>query len=330
MVHAEVLGWYGHKNCGDESYKLSFPKIFPKYKLNFTDNINKLTGKTLFVGGGDIVYDNMISKIATLKCEKHLFSVSLTSCDCLPKLKDVFSSISVRDRKSFEKLKSIGISATYLPDAAFALVPNKVRGSRILSQLFAEAGAEQYKKKVIVTFNAYLGPREAQLAREEIAFLKVAHDISGIADTTPASFVFLPFSTSSGCDDRVTNAFTAALCKFWKKNLVVYKDLPPQDILDIHSAADAVISTRLHGSIFSTIAGTPFVDLTHHNKNGDYLKSNGLNDWSVNYWSLDKEIVYQLLHSHLSNTEAHSRLLKIAAEHRKALSSFTDNWPFPK
>lgn len=328
MINAEVLGWYGHKNCGDESYKLSFPKIFPNYKLTFVEDINKLTGKPLIVGGGDIVYDKMVSKLQKLQCPKHLFSVSLTSCDCIEKLKTTFNTITVRDASSLERLKQAGTAAQYAPDAAFALSPNKNQGRKLISELFAEEGHELYKQVVIVTFNAYLGPSENKYARDYVTFTKVVQDLANIADNTSASFIFLPFSTSAGCDDRVTGGYISSLCKYWKKNLVIYKPLTAQNILDIHSAADAVISTRLHGSIFSTIAGTPFVDLTHHNKNGDYLKTNGLIDWSVDYWSMSRTQVKTLIQSHLTGITARSRLMKIASANKKLLEDFTNKWKY--
>lgn len=328
MINAEVLGWYGHKNCGDESYKLSFPKIFPNYKLTFVEDINKLTGKPLIVGGGDIVYDKMVSKLQKLQCPKHLFSVSLTSCDCIEKLKTTFDTIAVRDVSSLERLKQVNTPAQYVPDAAFALSPNKGRGHKIINKLFKEEDHELYRQIIIVTFNAYLGPQESKHTRDSVTFMKAVHDLAHIADNTPASFIFLPFSTSAGCDDRVTGGYISSLCKYWKKNLVVYKPLAPQDILDIHSAADAVISTRLHGSIFSTIAGTPFVDLTHHNKNGDYLKTNGLTDWSVDYWGMNRTHVKTLIHSHLADITARSRLMKIAHANKKLLTDFTSKWKY--
>ena len=52
-------------------------------------------------------------------------------------------------------------------------------------------------------------------------------------------------------DDRVSNGMVASFCKFWKKNVVLYDELEVQDALDIISAADVVISSRLHSTIFS-------------------------------------------------------------------------------
>jgi polysaccharide pyruvyl transferase WcaK-like protein len=293
------------------------------------EDVNKLTGKQpLIVGGGDIVYDELVSKVKNLKCPKHLFSVSLTSCDCINKLKSTFDTITVRDVSSLEKLKQISTPAQYLPDAAFALTPNRIRGHKLIAKLFKEDEHELYRQTIIVTFNAYLGPQEGKYTRDSVTFMKAVHDLAHIADHTPASFIFLPFSTSAGCDDRVTGGFISSLCKYWRKNLVVYKPLDPQDVLDIHIAADAVVSTRLHGSIFSTIAGTPFVDLTHHNKNGDYLKTNGLFDWSVDYWSLNRTIVKNLINSHLTDTKARSRLMKITNANKKLITEFTNNWKY--
>ena len=127
--------------------------------------------------------------------------------------------------------------------------------------------------------------RAGHLARDFITLQKAAQDIASVADNTSASFVFFPMSTGSPYDDRVANGLISSRCKFWKKNLCVYDKLSVQDTLNLVSACDAVISTRLHSSIFSVLANVPFVDLIHHDKNESFLRTCDLQEFGISYWS---------------------------------------------
>jgi polysaccharide pyruvyl transferase WcaK-like protein len=89
-------------------------------------------------------------------------------------------------------------------------------------------------------------------------------------------------------------------CKFWKKNLVIYDRLTVQKTLDMISTFDAVINTRLHSGIFSLISGVPFVDLTHHDKNKNFLETCGLQDFGISYWSFGSVQLASLLNRMLA------------------------------
>jgi polysaccharide pyruvyl transferase WcaK-like protein len=315
-----VYGWYGHGNCGDESYKLTFPKIFPSQELVFSDTIpSPFNYDTLIMGGGDIVYSNVIQKIKNLKCKKYLISVSLTSCDCIEELK-VFDFIAVRDQKSLDKLNANNIKAKLIPDLAFALTPNKKNGKLLLKNIFQSANCELYSKSIIVVINAHLCVKESLLAREEITFQSFIYDLAHVIDNTPASFIFVPFGTDQPHDDRIANSWMASKCKFWKKNVVIYEKYSPQMILDLFSAADMSICTRLHAGIFSIVGNTPFIDITHHDKTKDFMTTLGLDSWTSNYWNFDKNKIKDLISIHLSKNK--HNLLDIDRQFKKELIDF--------
>ena len=50
-----VLGWTGHGNIGDESYKLAFPLIFKDLDFTFTNVISN-DCECVFLGGGNIMH----------------------------------------------------------------------------------------------------------------------------------------------------------------------------------------------------------------------------------------------------------------------------------
>ncbi len=318
-----VLGWYGHGNCGDESYKLTFPLVFPQYDFHFTDEIKQQhkDSDAYIMGGGDIVYSHLLQKIEKVKGKKHLISVSLSSSDCVDKL-SVFDTIAVRDRASLERLEKHGLMGDLVPDMAFSLYPDRNRGAALLKEWFDYEKMELYSKVVIVVINAHLSVRHEILGRDAFTFEKFAYDMASIMDNTPASFVFIPFGMDSPHDDRITNSWVASKCKFWKKNLVVYNRLSQEDILAVYAAADAAICTRLHAGIFSTVGHTPFIDITHHDKTRSFLNTYDLSRWSLNYWSFDKDTCQEMLHKHLLDADVRQFLRKVNHGCKEALHEF--------
>ena len=142
-------------------------------------------------------------------------------------------------------------------------------------------------------------------------------------DDTNASFVFIPFGGGDPQNDRITNGLAYAKCKFWKKNLMIYDQLSVQDTLDIFAAADASINTRLHASIFSTITGTPFIDLIHHDKNRVFVHSIMRPQWGLDYWHFNLNSARQLLNQFLGDKRKSDQkeLLQIADKNREMLKA---------
>lgn len=294
-----VSGWFGRGNCGDELYLTTFPLVFPNINFSFYPHPNiPQDNNPIIMGGGDIVYKKWIDLIKNKPNKKHLVSVSLSSCDCITELNNIFDQIIVRDIESFNKLKSIGVDKVKLyPDLAFCLKGDKEYGKKLIKELFEKSRHDLYDKLIVVVVNSYLISKTDGLAREELSFQKFAMDLATICDDTPASFLFIPFSCNPPFDDRCSNSWISSKCKFWKKNLVVYDQLTPHQILSIFTAADYAITSRLHASIFSIISHTPFYDVTHHSKNMNMLKTFNLEDCSGSYWKFDAE----KLKTHLLN-----------------------------
>lgn len=307
-----VLGFYGKHNVGDESYKLAFPKIFPQQQFEFTDKIDK--SEHCILGGGNVISDYFLNQVYKLNCPRLSMSVSVTKNDPIKKL-SIFDKILVRDLTSQELLKRNNIQSEYVPDFAFILEPKPID----LTPYFA--GKDLYEKKVVVVLNSYLSSKD-WLARDFINFEKIVLELASIFDSTSASFIFIPFSTGEPFDDRVSNAWLSSRCKFWKKNVVIYEPLDPQTVLNIISSVDAVISTRLHATIFSCISGKPFIDLTHHDKNLQFLESIYKKDWSVSYWHFNSDKFTSLLNGFLFDSkDYHAELKELTNHNRKILES---------
>jgi polysaccharide pyruvyl transferase WcaK-like protein len=286
-----VLGWYGHHNIGDESYKETFRSLFPNHELTFTDSLKEsLVGQNdvIILGGGNVLRQGFLNQLQGIQKPIYGFSLGmeeLPQCDL-----SFFKHIYTRDIVTLEKLKELNIPCSFIPDAALILEPNAAAGKSWLEKKFADEKCDLYSNIVTVVVNSYmLNGSLNGLARDAFSFIKFSYDFARVIDETPASFVFVPFGTQLPFDDRVANSWVAAKCKYWKKNLVVFDRLNYQETLNVIAASNLTISSRLHSSIFSFVAGTPFIDVTHHSKNNLFLQLIGKSENSINFWQFDSE-----------------------------------------
>jgi len=310
-----VLGWYNFDNIGDESYKLSFPRLFPGYDFIFSDKVDE-NAEIVILGGGDVLYPSFFDALKKApQAKKYAFSVNFRTDKLVMDNLAIFDKIISRNRVNINQPNLF-----CYPDFTFILKSNKERGHRLISKLFNKYKCDLYKNVVVVVMNSFLCVRENSLARDYIAFDKVCYDLSKLMDSTSASFIFLPFGNGFPQNDRIANSAVYSYCKFWKKNLLVFDKLEIQDYLDIFGAADAAITTRLHGGIFSCIGSTPFIDLNHHTKTKLLLDWIGKPEWGVDYWHFDYHKTKTLLEDFLANKEFHKNEMgKINVASKKLL-----------
>jgi polysaccharide pyruvyl transferase WcaK-like protein len=320
MLRCRVWGWYGKHNIGDESYKFCFPALFPNIQFEFEGSESEYD--LCVLGGGDILDPQFVQQALACRCpNKYILSVSAGPKAPIDLLNG-FKQICVRDRRSEEFLRAKGVKCSYMPDIALTLRPDVERGRAMMRRKFAEEGLDLYNKQVGVVLNAHLiYSKEGMLARDMVAFLKAAQDIGKLADETSASFIFFPMSTGMPCDDRISNGYVASRCKFWKKNWLVQERLSVQETLDLVSACDLIISSRLHSSIFSLISHVPFLDLVHHDKNRSFLETMHLEGHGLSYWSFSFEELKNALDDRLGSPEAF--IQKLHWTHRCGLEVIT-------
>ena len=275
----DVLGWYFKNNIGDESYKFTFPLLFPGHEFNFFDEL-KTSATTVILGGGNILNKEFVDIFNKIKCHKKL-CISVGATEFHEVLAD---EIYVRDIKSLEIIPG----AKYIPDLAFSLTPNYENGRKLIQKFFKNL--DLYNQIIVVCPNAHLSDKRNTLARDHLYYEKFCYELAKLADETPASFIFLPFCRSMPWDDRTVCFNIASKCHFWKKNVVLSEELGVQDVLDVISASTLVLSQRLHASIFSCVSGVPFLDIVHHDKNKSFLETINRTDLMISYW--DFSIIY--------------------------------------
>jgi len=321
MKKITVLGWYGKSNIGDESYKIAFPKVFNNCEFTFTDRITDHHQADEYVlGGGDILANNLIENI--LKTNKPCSIISASGNNQVdPEKLKKFKSIILRDDNSVKIIEKKGLNPTYAPDLAFSLTADKQRGAELIKNLFQEEKRDQYQNVIAVILNGYLIDNHQSDfdLRRFLAFQKMSFQLANVMDSTNASFLFIPFGQNMPWDDRITNMWTFQKTKFWKKNLCIYKEPNVQNVLDIIAACDMAISSRLHSTIFSIVAGTPFLDITHNHKNKWLLETLNLKQFSISYKSFDEERASEIIKDVMSRKEEYSNNLREISERQKSL-----------
>ena len=327
---ALVLGWYGKGNAGDESYKLTLPWLLTGYELTFTDSLSGFQHRgdefdLLILGGGDIFSVELLAQVNEFKRQTGVecISLSVSLSEVGLSHNDSLSRIYVRDEGTVERLS--GSVVQYLPDAAFILEGNSVRGEELMSHHFAAERRDLYENRIAVVVNSHLIAKPGEPCRKHAAFQHFAQQLAHVADHTNASFFFIPFGTQMPWDDRCSEGYIASLCKFWKKNLVMFAKPTVQDTLDLLAASNVVISTRLHSSIFSCATATNFVDITHNHKNRQFLIDTGLSDCSMSYLGFDPDVLtHRLSDLLLDSSELVKRLIEIRKQKRRLLAKFRD------
>lgn len=321
MANIGVIGWYDHGNCGDESYKLSFPKVFPQHSFTFLEKPIAPFADAYILGGGDIVCDAFINTLKDQK-KKHIISAAISTPN--KKLSE-FEIVAARDFRSLANAAASGVHAKYVPDFAFALDYNKERGMELIKHQFRTQGHDLYKNVVVVVINAHLIPDHAGRASDLFSLQHMSFELGKAMDATAASFILLPFGTKMPWDDRTSNSWLASRCKFWKKNVVVHDALSVQDTIDIVAAADAMISSRLHSTIFSCVTSTPFIDITHNHKNLGFLETTGLTRHSIKYEGVEATAVTNKIKTIMGSAEIKDELNKVTAKQKMILKEFAQN-----
>jgi polysaccharide pyruvyl transferase WcaK-like protein len=316
-----VVGWYNKHNVGDESYKFAFGKVFPNANLFFSTFPRRTEDGRIphatILGGGDVMSSEMLRKLQNADGKKYIVSTSASRSDHAKEEFDGVEAVIIRDRASSKILSDIGVDHHRLPDIAYSLSADAVKGKDDVDALFKQNKRDRYDNLVTVIINGhFLAERDIH---RSLAFEKLAHDLAYVADFTRASFLFLPFGCSEPWDDRVAGGYVASKAKWYKKNVCMYDKVDPQRALNLISASDAVISSRLHSSIFSLVSGVPFVDVTHNHKNKAMLEDCGLEHWSEPFMSFDRERCKNILNDFLSHKSHREIALKIGVENGQAL-----------
>jgi polysaccharide pyruvyl transferase WcaK-like protein len=321
------LGWYGHQNCGDETFRAALRVLFPKVDFIFINNLAKHvdlvnSSDYLLIGGGNIVTGDFLNGLDDVTSPYSFVGVGLTPNAPVRYLEGA-EWVLVRDLISQRLYRS----SYYMPDLAFSLTPNRDVGRVILEQT---PHFDPKRKTVGVFLNDCVSTNFYGTILKFIEAEKVKLELSRFLADLPYNVVFVPMSLTPPDDRRISFDVIGKMTKGYKYTCLT-EPLRPRDCLSLIAALDYGITMRLHASIFCTMAGVPFMDLLHHDKSRGYLETNGLEDLGLNYYELslrtleDKFAYIEKEYTLLSKT-----LLKTANENKQQLSEVLKNVHLPQ
>lgn len=317
-MFVNVNGWYDKQNVGDESYKEAFTRLFPD--VSFVFSVAPLPNAAAYiVGGGDILTEELLRPFLLIDKPKHIMSVSFSrSFD--KDLLSGFKSIIVRDNHSADIVRNIGLEPILCPDFSFVLTPNKTKGHKFIEEVFNKEEHDLYEKVIAIVINSHMIPEHGFSALQHSTLEKFCFDLAETIDLIPASFLFIPFGTKQPWDDRISNAIISYRCKYWKKNVLLYDVMKSQDVLDVISACDGVVSSRLHSSIFSSSCGVPFIDITFSHKNKMFLETLGYQKFAMSYEEFSKTKTVDMFNAILTDPSISQELSNIMSSYKLSLN----------
>ncbi|SFQ60787.1 polysaccharide pyruvyl transferase CsaB [Priestia endophytica DSM 13796] len=188
-------------------------------------------------------------------------------------------SISVRDVKSKELLKDIGIrkEIDIIGDPAFAIEPVRKRSKT--NEL----------KKVAVTAVPYFSKQywpQRDDSKYEAYVKGMAQNLDELIEKKGATVTF--FSTKYPQDVEVTREIYDMMTY---KQFVRLKDenLHPDEIVKLCAEQDLIIGTRLHSLILSVVASTPVLGVGYHHKVEHFLQALGKEEHFVEIGALQEK-----------------------------------------
>lgn len=261
-----VFGYYNMYNLGDEMYKITLPRLFPKEDLIMCspdDIVNTKCIKAMIFGGGDIINDYFHSKLKryySINCMKIGIGVGIPFPDLISTgYIDHLDHLFIRNKSDLPLIENrIGSEFShYLPDPAFLLSHSDIVECDI-------------PKKTIGVFPIpnidinYLNSLLKSISRK-YKIVAYRFDTSGGEIKTTDTSKFPP-------NDDIHVLRQLRHCT------IDTKRYSTQEMLGIIKNLHACICYRFHSHIFSTIVGTPFISLTKNKKVIEFLKDNDLSD----------------------------------------------------
>lgn len=177
--------------------------------------------------------------------------------------------VTVRDSDSFALCRELlrrPREIHLLPDATLAVAPPEPGRAR---QVLRAEGLEIPDDMPLIA----LGLRDLTRALGEATHHRQEEAIVGMLNRwrDRAAFLFVPQSTYREDDDRELAESLAARAPLGAKCLVVKGRHHPLDLVALYGLASVTIASRLHGAVFSAIAGTPPIGIDYLPKMRGFL-----------------------------------------------------------
>ena len=218
---------------------------------------------------------------------------------CEKAQKDINFNISSSNKiKSNNSIQKTSLQLTNVNNPLVSLsISNIINEVNKLDILKEEGILESNKKKIGIALrdlSVVLPPSSA-----EEALRQLANSLNKLKDD--CEFIFIPQSTYKEDDDRITaRKFVQRLDSDLKYYIINHR-YDPREIVGLYAYCDATLSIRLHGAVFSAIAGTPVIAMNYLPKVEGFMKSIGMDRFLINVDHIREELLLELFQEVLKN-----------------------------
>jgi len=253
---AYVLGWYGHGNLGDESFKAAFKTLWSDVDFTFRDHLSDEvnTFDSLWVGGGSFL-SNEIPGVASTDVKVPIYIVGVGvdpgTKPSSRKLLEKARLVIVRDTASLKHYPAL-----VAPDLAFSIKTDP-----------CYIGASK-AKQVVILLNDFLTPNSDSPEWRSVAYQWFINQFSEACNAlVEQGYVlhFMPMCTGD-IDDRRISAAIVGRIKNKSRAIWYVRPVTFDELMTQLANSEFTITQRFHGIVFSTICGTPFISIRSHDK----------------------------------------------------------------
>jgi polysaccharide pyruvyl transferase WcaK-like protein len=286
-----VVGFYNKNNVGDELFIRAFKILFPKYEFIFTDLITKQNLENIdfviFGGGSFLIDEPFVSKDAyeSLYTKTILYigvGVEDKINDKHFKLLQKAALVAIRSN-NLNKVIHINKNAFEVPDIVFTLA------SKFNSTI-------QTNKSVLILPNISVVPNHKEPHWMHSNWQHFKTEFAQFLDCIVEEGYKLSFAGMSH-NNKFNDEYAAAEII---NHMVYHNDyiIKYDDIFDLISRYDVVITQRYHGAVISELLNKQYLTIHHHDK----LKSIYLNYGNfISFYNLSKDSLLNSFYNLKSN-----------------------------
>lgn len=299
-----VVGFYDHGNLGDEAFKPAFQHLWGnKADFTFTDEIPFWTElepyDALMIGGGSFLDQKAPINTDGMGVEHAVDAVDIPigfiGIGYLPEalIHPSWKSLLIKSKIIVKRDSppAFGEDVYYAPDLVFA------RPSL--------PSIRKDEKQLVVLGNDFLVPRRDSPRWKVDAWNWFEGEFSKTLDRYIDEGWGVRFVAMAGDqrgwklathDDRVFA--TRIISQMENRTEVFFGGVVSSvgNLTDAISSAGLVFTTRFHGCVFSTMFGTKFLAISHHDKIKNYMDDNSLFH-RVNYYGLNSDRTWEMAES---------------------------------
>lgn len=251
-----VLGWYGHKNLGDEAFASAFEHLWPEINFHFGDRLPDSDAQydALWIGGGSFL-DHACPGLKHWTKPIGFIGVGFQG-KVHPDYQAALERAKIVIARNPEA-REIFPRARVLPDLVFASRPDTLLKQRLP------------KKRVTVLLNDFVSPRWNSPDWVTRSYLWFQHEFAKACDHLVKEgyeLHMIPMGTAGADDRRAAAAIIGRMERPQGARWYLGGETSEFLLRSTIAMSDLVLTQRFHGIVFAAQNGCPFISISAHDK----------------------------------------------------------------